>query len=612
MSPPSRRYTGLLVRYLKPQRRRVALLAVLLLGSIALQLVSPQIVRFFIDTAQSGGPQSALIKAALAFLAFALGARAVQVAADYVAVDTGWTATNALRADLARHALDLDMPFHKRHTPGELIERIDGDTAALANFFSQFTIRVIGNALLAAGILVLLFREDWRVGIGLTVYSLLTVLALSSVQKAAVPRWTAERQTRADLFGFIEERIAGREEIQAAGAEAYTLQRLYHLLRMALIRLREALIVSHFTEVIGRFLYVIGYAVGLSLAAYLYLRGESTIGTAYLIVYYVGMLAAPLDGVRQEVQDLQRASASVERANNLLAERSRVRDGTGGPLPAGALDVEFENVTFRYEDGDTAAGAAGGEPEAVFELQETGYDAEGSAEPIYHALRDVSFRLQAGRVLGLLGRTGSGKSTLARLLFRLYDPAGGTIRLGGVDVCDLPLSELRSRVGIVTQDVQLFQATLRDNLTLFGRATPDELLIQLQEELGLWSWVRSLPRGLDTELAAGGEGLSAGEAQLLAFSRVFLQDPGLVILDEASSRLDPATEALLERAVERLLRGRTAIIIAHRLHTVLQADDLLILENGQAVEWGARESLAANPDSRYSQLLRTGLEEALQ
>ena len=206
-------------------------LAVLILAGIGLQLVNPQVVRYFIDTAQAGGPQSALLKAALAFIAFALAARAAALAADYLAAATGWTATNALRADLALHVLNLDLPFHKAHTPGELIERIDGDVSTLANFFSQFTVKVLANGLLAAGILVLLYREDWRAGVGLTAYAVLTLFALGAVQKAAVPRWTAERQADAELFGFVEERISGAEEIRAAGAEPYAMHGLHRLLR---------------------------------------------------------------------------------------------------------------------------------------------------------------------------------------------------------------------------------------------------------------------------------------------------------------------------------------------------------------------------------------------
>ncbi len=591
----------LLATYLRPQWRRLALLAVLLLAGIGLQLVNPQVIRYFIDTAQAGGPQSALLKGALVFIAFALAARGVALAADYVAAATGWTATNALRADLTLHVLNLDLPFHKAHTPGELIERIDGDVSTLANFFSQFTIKVAANSLLATGILVLLYREDWRAGLGLTVYALLVLFALGAVQKAAVPRWTAQRQADAEMFGFVEERISGAEEIRAAGAESHAMHGLHRLLRELLIRTRAAMLVSHVTYVLSNFLFVIGYALGLSLGAYLYSQGQVTIGAAFLIVYYIGMLAEPLNGIREQAEDWQQATASINRTSDLLRLQPQIRDNPQSntyPLKEISthrtskipLAVTFDNVSFSYGD-------------------------EGiNKNP---ALRGVSFHLEPGRVLGLLGRTGSGKTTISRLLFRLYDPSGGSIRLGGIDLRDLPLTDLRRQVGMVTQDVQLFQATVRDNLTFFDRQIGDDQIEHILRDLQLWDWVQSLPHGLDTPLAAGsgaakGEGLSAGEAQLLAFARVFVHDPAVVILDEASSRLDPATETLLERAVDRLLEGRTGIVIAHRLRTIQRVDHLLILADGQVVEWGPRAHLAADPTSRFYHLLQTGLEEALQ
>jgi ABC-type multidrug transport system fused ATPase/permease subunit len=206
-------------------------------------------------------------------------------------------------------------------------------------------------------------------------------------------------------------------------------------------------------------------------------------------------------------------------------------------------------------------------------------------------------------VLGLLGHSGSGKTTIARLLFRFYDPSEGVIRIGGSDARSLRLAELRRRIGLVTQDVQLFHASVRDNLTFWNEQVPDQLIVRALDELGLGPWFQTLPHGLDTELASGGAGLSAGQAQLLAFTRVWLQDPGLIILDEASSRLDPATERLLARAIGRLLRGRTAIIIAHRLSSVQRADEILILEAGRIREHGERELLASDPDSRFQSLV---------
>jgi ABC-type multidrug transport system fused ATPase/permease subunit len=301
---------------------------------------------------------------------------------------------------------------------------------------------------------------------------------------------------------------------------------------------------------------------------------------------YLARLRWPLIQIRQNVSELQRARASVERIQALFATLPRVIEAPRAILPEGALRVCFEDVSFGYDDGP-------------------------SGEEREHVLHSLDYGLAPSRVLGLLGRTGSGKTTLTRLLFRLYDPTQGAIRLGGVDLADVALCDLRQHVGLVTQDVQLFQASVRDNVALFSPRISDRQILDAFQALGLEPWYRSLPQGLDTVLRAGGRDLSAGEAQLLAFTRVFLKDPGLIILDEASSRLDPATEQLLEHAIDRLLQGRTAIIIAHRLATVDRADEIIVLEDGRIREQGPRRTLAQDPASRFYQLLQSGLEEVL-
>jgi ATP-binding cassette subfamily B protein len=315
-------------------------------------------------------------------------------------------------------------------------------------------------------------------------------------------------------------------------------------------------------------------------SAYLFLNGAITIGTVYLIFYYTERLRGPISQLRNQLADLQQAEASISRIEEVLATRSTLREGGGPVLPTGALPVEFRDVSFSY-DGQEAV------------------------------LQHVSFQLKPDRVLGLLGRTGSGKTTIARLLLRLYDPTAGEIRLGHITPPMTTLADVRRHVGMVTQDVQLFRGTVRDNLTFFNETIPDEKLRAVLADLGLSGWLASLPNGLETELEPGGSSLSAGQAQLLALARVFLTDPGLVILDEASSRLDPATESLIERAIDKLLANRTGIIIAHRLSTVQRADEILILDQGRIVEHGDRVVLASNPNSHFYQLLQTGLEEVL-
>jgi ABC-type multidrug transport system fused ATPase/permease subunit len=635
MSIPIRQYWNLLVDYLRPQRRRALLLAVLLCSSIALQLINPQILRYFIDAATSQVASSNLVAAAVLFIAIAVAQQIVAVSATYVSENVAWTATNRLRGDLARHCLGLDMSFHNTHTPGELIERIDGDVATLANFFSQFVIQVLGNAVLLLGVLVLLFWEDWRIGLALTAFAILALLALMRLSNIATPHWEASRQASAEMFGFLEERLAGTEDIRSSGAKPYVMGAFFRLMRARWQKeLKAGLLVNVMVNTTW-ILFAVGNAVAFVIGAQLFQDGQITIGTVFLVFQYSNILFMPLERITQEVGDLQRAGASITRIQKLLEVKSSIVDpvadipveikvalpdrregppppprtnGHGGTallapandngehwvghgrvsgrLPHGALAVEFQHVSFGYE----------------------------AAEPV---LQDVSFSLQPGKVLGLLGRTGSGKTTLARLLFRLYDIDRGAIRLGDAsetaDIRELRQADLRGNIGMVTQDVQLFNASVRDNLAFFDKTIPDERVLQTIEDLGLWSWYCQLPQGLDTELASAGAGLSAGEAQLLAFTRIFLKDPGLVILDEASSRLDPATEQLIERAVDRLLHAprRTAIIIAHRLATVNRADEIMILDNGRIIEYGAREQLARDSGSRFYSLLQTGLEEVL-
>jgi ATP-binding cassette subfamily B protein len=615
-------YRELLARYLGPQWLRAVWLALLILGGIALQLVNPQIVRRFIDTAQSGATLEGLLRIALAFIGVALAQQAVSVLATYSSENLGWITTNALREDLAQHCLSLDMTFHNAHTPGEMIERIDGDVTSLASFFSEFLLQLVANALLLTGVLAILFYEDWRVGLALGAFALLALIVLSSSWNIAVPHFAGERQASADFFGFVEERLTGTEDIRACGAKAYVMRGFYRLTRTWMQKsLKAGLMVNVMINAVSS-LVLLGPVVALAVGGYLFLRGSVTIGTVYLIFQYGSMLAMPINRITQQMQDLQRAGASVERVRALLGTESRIQDiaeaevkvPLGADLgPRGqALAAEFRNVSFGYAESSPREGSQakpqGAAPEVPPVLGE-------AKEMVLH---DLSFRLAPGQILGLLGRTGSGKTTLTRLLFRLYDPDRGSILLSCEgdgehlsDIRQLSLAGLRRRVGMVTQEIQLFHASVRDNLTFFAPADWDEQILQVIHELGLGQWYASLPQGLDTVLESGGGGLSAGEAQLLAFVRVFLQDPGLVILDEASARLDPATEQLIERAVDRLVENRTAIVIAHRLGTVQRADEIMILEEGRIGEYGPREALAADPTSRFAGLLRTGLEEVL-
>jgi ABC-type multidrug transport system fused ATPase/permease subunit len=495
----------------------------------------------------------------------------------YVIQDLAWAVTNQMRIDLTQHCLSLDMGFYKKHSAGEMIQRIDGDVAQLNGFFSDLALKLVSNLMLLMGMIVVLYYIDWRIGAIAAILIGASSLLYGPCQRAAVPHWGALFQANAEHFAFLEEWISGAEDIRTNGATNYALQRFSPLMRSLLQRARQTSITGITPHVVSQVIFLVTTIVAALTGAYLYRLSVITIGTVYIIFAYTRQLLGPMREVMSQIQGLQQASAAIIRIQELFQTAPEVQNGPVERLSDGPPVIEFDHVSFGYDDNDSV-------------------------------LCNITFRLQPGHVLGLVGRTGSGKTTLTRLLFRLYDTRRGYIRINGEDIRNLHLVELRRRVGLVTQDVQLFNATVRDNLTFFDRSISDTKILNVIHDLGLSRWYQSLSAGLETELLPGGN-LSAGEGQLLALARVFLKDPDLVILDEASSRLDPATESIMQRAVDKLLINRTGIIIAHRLVTVQRADEIMVLEQGRIREHGPRRQLAADPQSCFYRLLQAGGEE---
>jgi ABC-type multidrug transport system fused ATPase/permease subunit len=295
------------------------------------------------------------------------------------------------------------MPFHNLHTPGEMIDRLDGDVTILSNFFSQLIIQVLGNVILLLGVLTLLFQVDWRVGLVLGLFVLVAALTLKNLRSIAVPHWLATRKVSAESYGFIEERLAGTEDIRASGARAYTLRRFTELMRTRLRTQRKAGLVTSVMVNGTMLLIALGTVVAFAVSTYLYLNQAISIGTVYLIYYYSTMLTKPIDLIMQQMDDLQQVGASIARIQELYALNNTLQDGNTPFTPSGSLAVAFENVSFAYSGDDLV-------------------------------LQQISFCLEPGSVLGLLGRTGSGKTSITRLLLRLYDPVSGSICMNGQDV----------------------------------------------------------------------------------------------------------------------------------------------------------------------------------
>jgi ABC-type multidrug transport system fused ATPase/permease subunit len=574
----SRDTRRLVLRQLRPGRAAGYALAGAVLAATGLPLLAPQLTRQFVDGAIGGESLRALTLIALGYLGLAVSGQLARMLTAWLASRLAWDGTNRLRERLAEHALSLDLGYHGQRTPGEMIERVDGDVVALSEFVVTFLLDVVASLLLLLGVLAVVFTVDLRIGGVLAGYTALIGYGMIRAQRLAVPAATRVRERHAALFGNLEERLAGAEDIRANGAGHHVVNR-FHQASAALYRsdLRA--------EQIGGGLFAgttvafaAGTAIVLGLAAWTQQAGALTVGTAVLLFQYTQMVRAPIERLIDQLQQYQRALAGLARIGELLGQRPTMREPEyPRPLPAtGPLSLELAGVGFAYPDDQ---------------------------EPV---LAEVDLRLAAGETLGLVGRTGSGKTTIARMVLRLYDPTEGAVRVGGVDLRDTDPLARRRRIGIVTQDVQLFAASVRDNLTLFRpELAGDDRLRAVLAEVGLGGWLASLPRGLDTELGSQGAGASAGEAQLLAFARAFLTDPGLVVLDEAASRLDPATEQRIEAAIDRLLTDRTAVLIAHRLSSLSRVHQIAVVEAGRVVEYGERAALAGDPGSRFAELLDT-------
>jgi ATP-binding cassette subfamily B protein len=320
-------------------------------------------------------------------------------------------------------------------------------------------------------------------------------------------------------------------------------------------------------------LFVFGEALALFLSISEYRHHLISIGTVFLLEYYLQLVIVPINALVSQFQDFQAASASISRVEELRSLQSDVANGPGVVFGDDAPKVEFSQVTFGYDP----------------------------TQPVLH---DMTFSVPPGEVVGVLGPTGSGKTSLANLLVRLYDPQTGSVRIAGADIRQADLKQLRDYVGVVPQSVHIFRGTVRDNVTLFRKDHDDAVLIDVLQECGLRQWLERLPNGLDTVLDANDSGISAGEAQLLSIARTMIRNPRVVILDEVSSRLDPLTEESIQCAIARLLANRTAMIIAHRPRTIMHAHWIMLLDGGGIREFGKRADLQGDPSSAFSSVWR--------
>ena len=549
-------------RLARPQRR----LALAALGFVAIStsttLIGPLLLRYGIDSgirADDGGALNLAIGLyiAVAILAF-FGSRQ-----QYVYVNrAGEGFLRALRLRLFGHIQKQSLAFFDRNQAGVLVSRMTADIESMSELVQWGLLQFVSAAILVTFALVVLLIMSWQ----LTLLALMVVpfIVVASIrfQRDSNRAYLSVRERVGENLSALQENITGVRVIQAYAREPEQTRRFRVINRELYDAHVHSVKVSTWYFGVVEFCGVLATAIAIGAGGWLAKNGQVTVGTVVGVVLLLSSLFEPVQQLSQLYNTVQSATASLDKMFQILDTEPEVDEHPDAvDLPVtGQLDVD--HVSFSYP---------------------------GTTTPV---LSDVNLSIAPGERIALVGPTGAGKSTLAKLIARLYDPDEGTVRLGGVDLSDATLASLRDRIVVVPQEGFLFDGTVADNLRLARIGATDAELRDALIAIDALERFEEFPEGLATEVRERGSRLSAGERQLVSLARAALVDPAVLVLDEATSSLDPGTEALVEHALERLMRGRTTIVVAHRLSTVRRADRVAVVDHGELVELGTHAELA--------------------
>jgi len=551
---------------------RVLAASLLLLASTGLGLLGPVLLKRAIDLNIGKGDLAGLARTSLIYLA-------VQVAillANYFQMvwlaQVGEKGAADLKQALFRHLLDLPMAFFDKTPVGKLISRVESDTEAVKLLFTRTAVVLLQSGLMLIGMSVIMAVTSWR--LYLLVLALLPpfVVAFWLFQKKVRPLYLEVRRTVAETNSLVNEVLKGLPVIQVFCQQRRFAARMDELNRQKFRTELRAFGLWNVVWFLVDFGEIIGIGLVLGFGGVWALQGMLTIGTLFLFVSYITRLFGPLRQISDQLNVMQRAFASAERAFQLLDEPP---EPMGPPAPAPLQlnrALTLKNVTFSY-DGENLV------------------------------LQDINLVVRKGEKVALVGETGGGKTSIVNLLMKFYRCQAGRVEYDDRDVTQLDRHRLRRLVGFVPQEVIMFPGTVLDNLRLFDAAIPSAQVIAAAQRVRLHETILRFPHGYDTLLSEGGANFSLGERQLLAFARALVRDPELLILDEATSSVDPHTEHLLQEGLAELLQGRTAIIVAHRLATIQLADRIVVVHKGRIAEQGTHDELIGR-DGIYAKLYR--------
>ncbi|UPW03898.1 ABC transporter ATP-binding protein/permease [Rhodococcus pyridinivorans] len=593
--PFSRASLRRIAEFARPHRRNITFYLVLSVTIAALGVATPVLAGRVIDAIVDGAAVSVVVLLAVIIAAIALIEAGLGIANRWLSASIGEDLILDLRTTVFDHVQRMPVAFFTRTRTGALVSRLNNDVIGAQRAFSDTLSGVVGNIVTLAITLVVMIGISWQI----------TLLALLLLPIFVIPaRHMGARLAQLSREAANHNSVMNTQMTERFSAPGATLVKLFgrpaqesrefavRATRVRDIGVRTAMLQSVFVTALT-LVSALALALVYGLGGFYALRDQLDPGSVVAMAMLLTRLYSPLTALASARMDVMSAMVSFERVFEILDLKPLIEQSPDArPVPDGPVSVELREVGFAYPSADKVSLAS---------LEEVAVlDSRGGEE----VLHDVSFRVEPGRMVALVGSSGAGKSTIAQLIPRLYDVDSGAVLLGGADVRELTADSIRATVGLVTQDGHLFHDTVRNNLLLARPEAGEDELWDALRRARLEPLIASLPNGLDTVVGERGYRLSGGERQRLTIARLLLAHPRVVILDEATAHLDSTSEAAVQEALTEALEGRTSVVIAHRLSTIRAADEILVVEAGRIVERGNHDDLLA-AGGRYAELYRT-------